>query len=254
MSKKVVRLTESQLRLMINNVIKEQATPSSSPTIKQGKYLPSPLKMTNNDYIVKEILENLSNNVLVFNSKVQPTKIVTITEKLRPVRGSNNINSFEDKYTADHYQRQDSDVQSVMRVEFKFISDSLYQGGDITCSIELYENSIQTALEKLNKNQGVVRKIDVIGNNTNESTPLSIVFLQMYYNMGQNIKAAYDLISRAQPNILNNLRESLMRYAREQKVKESQDEIYNYVRELDSVTGKQQPQGQPQQKGQQPQK
>lgn len=249
MSKKVVRLTESQLRLMINNVIKEQTAPSNGQNSGKKTYSPSPLKMTKNDYIVKEILENLSNNILIFNSKIQPTQIVTITEKLRPVKGSHvDSASFEDKYSADHYQRGDADVKGIMRVDFRFIADSTYQGGSISCHIELYEDSIQTALEKLNKNQGVVRKIDTIGNNTNESTPLSNVFLQMYYNMGENVKAAYNLISRAQPNILNNLRESLMRYAREQKDKQQQEEIYNYVRELDSITGKQKPQGQQPQK------
>ena len=266
MSKKVVRLTESQLRLMINNVIKEQTAPSngqttnpSAPKDNKKYYTMAPLKMTKNDYVVKEILENLSKNIFIFVSKLNPTQLITVDRRgLEQYKYNRNMASddrFTSKYDADNYQRKWEDVKSGLSFTVNYILDDTYQRGGRSFSVELYEGSIEAALQKLNKNQGVVSKFEIFDDNTNDIVQLSLLFLRLYYNMGQNIKAAYDLISRAQPNILNKLRESLMLYARQQKVKEQQDEIYNYVRELDSITGQQQPsQSQPQQKGQQPQK
>ena len=261
MSKKVVRLTESQLRLMINKVIQEQTTPSNGQTTnpsaqKDNKkyYSMAPLKITKNDYVVKEILENLSKNITIFVSKLNPTQIITVDrEGLNRYKYNRNMASddrFTSKYDADNYQRKWDDVKSGLSFTVNYTEDSTFQRGERSFFVELYEDSIETALQKLNKNQGVVAKFEISTDNTKDINKLSMLFLRLYYGMGENIKAAYDLISRAQPNILNNLRQSLMAYAREQKVKEQQDEIYNYVRELDSITGKQQPN----QQGQQPQK
>jgi hypothetical protein len=261
MSKKVVRLTESQLRLMINKVIQEQTAPSNGQTTNQPApkdntkhYSIAPLKMTKNDYIVKEILENISKKIFIFVSKLNPTQIITVNgDGLKPYKYNRNMagdDRFTSKYDADHYQRKWDDVKSGLSFTVNYIQDSTFQRGERSFFVELYEDSIETALQKLNKNQGVISKFEISNDNTSDIDKLSRLFLRLYYGMGQNIKAAYDLISRAQPNILNNLRESLMSYAREQKVKEQQNEIYNYVRELDSITGKQQPN----QQGQQPQK
>lgn len=254
MSKKVVRLTESQLRLMINNVVKEQTLPSNGQTTNPSvpkdnrKYYPmAPLKITKNDYIVKEILENLSKNIFTFVSKLNPTQIITVEKPgLKPYKYNTNMageNRFTDKYTADNYQRKLEDVKSGLSFTVNYIQDDRFQRGDRTFSVQLFEESIETALQKLNKNQGVVYKFEIFNDNTMDIIRLSMMFLRLYYNVGQDVKVAYDLISRAQPNILNNLKESLMGYTRDLPTKEEQEGIYKIVRELNSITGQSQSQG-----------
>jgi hypothetical protein len=133
-----------------------------------------------------------------------------------------------------------NDVLSEMNVDFQFIKDSPRVGGDIQSFIELYEDSIESALEKLNKNQGVVHKLEAVANNTNISMPLADAFMSLYYEMGQNVKAAYDLMASAQPNILNNLRQSLYESVKLLPNKEMQEERNKIIQELNSVTGQQQ--------------
>jgi hypothetical protein len=230
-------------------VISEQVTPpvqtgaAETAPAKTGNtvtYSPPPLKMTNNDVIVKEILENLSKGIQIFASKLHPGKIVVVKKTLSPRRGVRT--AFEDKYTALNYKRGMMDVLSDMKVDFQFIKDSPRIGGEIMSLIELYEDSIESALEKLNKNQGVVHKLEAVANNTNISMPLADAFMSLYYEMGQNVKATYDLMASAQPNILNNLRQSLYESVKSQPNKEMQEERNKIIQELNSVTGQQQQQ------------
>jgi hypothetical protein len=228
-------------------VISEQATPpvqtgaTKTAPAKTGNtvtYSPPPLKMTNNDFIVKEILENLSKGIQVFASKLHPGKIVEVKRMLSPRRGVRA--GFEDKYTALNYKRGMMDVLSDMIVNFQFLQDKPRTGGSISGLIELYEDSIESALGKLNKNQGVVHKLEAIDNNTGELRTLADTFLSLYYEMGQNVKAAYDVMASAQPNILNNLRQSLYESVKLLPNKEMQEERNKIIQELNSVTGQQQ--------------
>jgi hypothetical protein len=254
MSKKVVRLTESQLRLMINKVIKEQTAPTNnqpSPSDNKKRYFPAPLKMTKNDFIVKEILENISKNIFIFVSKLNPTQIISIQnngfQSYKYNVDTERMN-FDNKYQADTYKRSTFDVKSSLYFKVHYVLDGTVQRGDRTFNVELYENTIESALQKLNKNEGVVHKFEVFYDNANDITSTGKLYNELYYMMGKNAKATYDLLSRAQPNILTPLRSSLMTYARDEKTKEGQDMVYAMIRELDSVTGQQQ---QPQQQQQQ---
>jgi hypothetical protein len=73
MSKKVVRLTESQLRLMINKVIKEQKAPVSSPTTAQ----------TNPNDKQKAIEALTKMNTPAYVSKFHPGYILTPNNDLQ---------------------------------------------------------------------------------------------------------------------------------------------------------------------------
>jgi hypothetical protein len=257
MSKKVVRLTESQLRLMINKVIKEQTAPTNnqpSPSDNKKRYFPAPLKMTKNDFIVKEILENISKNIFIFVSKLNPTQIIRVQRngfQPREYNFDSERMNFDNKYQADTYKRSTFDVKSYLYFTVYYVLDGTVQRGDRSFNVELYENTIESTLQKLNKNEGVIHKFEVFNDATDNITSTGRLYHELYYIMGKNAKATYDLLSRAQPNILTPLRSSLMTYARDEKTKVGQDMVYAMIRELDSVTGQQQPQ--PQQQQQQPQ-
>ena len=119
MSKKVVRLTESQLRLMINKVIKEQADPTNNqpvPSDNKKRYLPAPLKMTKNDFIVKEILENISKNIFVFVSKLNPTQIIRVANNgFQQYKYNINNSDFIVKMTGRYILDDNSEFMNVIK-------------------------------------------------------------------------------------------------------------------------------------------
>lgn len=90
MSKKVVRLTESQLRLMISKVISEQKTPASAQKAKPQQASAKPEVNYNdnnpvgnteaNKLILQEALTYASNDMFTYVSKLKPGFIAMIVQ------------------------------------------------------------------------------------------------------------------------------------------------------------------------------
>ena len=80
MSKKVVRLTESQLRLMINKVISEQKAPAK-PTAAPAKPAASPQQQGNNQFtpLLLEALTYGSKGIFTYISKYKTNCIATFS-------------------------------------------------------------------------------------------------------------------------------------------------------------------------------
>ena len=227
MSKKVVRLTESQLRLMINKVISEQKVPAV-PQKNQNPNVPVTQKLKREDFILKEMLENLSKGVYVYVSKMEPTKIIIVNrEGVREYGGSVS-----------------GDVGSTIDYQTYTILDNIKQRGLLQVKMALSVRTINEALSSLNKNVSVVKFA-----NTDDSLTviidLSDVFMELTHGQESRFEFAINLLKMAQPNIVPKLITSLETMAKMERVPDMNKQYYSILEKVIKLTG-QQPQ-QPQQ-------
>lgn len=225
MSKKVVRLTESQLRLMISKVISEQKVPVV-PQKNQKTSVPATQKLKREDLILKEMLENLSKGMYVYVSKMEPTKIVVIDrEGLKEYNGTVN-----------------GDIMSTISYQTYTILDNIKQRGSLQVKMALSVRTINEALSSLNNNVSVVKFV-----NTNDSlsgiVDLSDVFMQLTSGDESRFEFTINLLKMAQPNIVPKLITSLETLAKMERVPDMNKQYYSILEKVIKLTG-QQPQQQ----------
>jgi hypothetical protein len=143
MSKKVVRLTESQLRLMINKVIKEQKVPVSSPTTAQ----------TNPNDKQKAIEALTKMNTPAYVSKFHPGYILTPNSNLqfyeRTQKWSLTVNAFSvvDKMVGGYviFTYLIDSPQSLESATLQEIMEGI-NSGKLNVRIQSQNNEINTAM------------------------------------------------------------------------------------------------------------
>jgi len=143
MSKKVVRLTESQLRLMINKVIKEQKAPLSSPTTAQ----------TNPNDKQKAIEALTKMNTPAYVSKFHPGYILTPNNDLqfyeRTQKWSLTVNAFSvvDKMVGGYviFTYLIDSPQSLESATLQEIMEGI-NSGKLNVRIQSLNNEINTAM------------------------------------------------------------------------------------------------------------
>jgi hypothetical protein len=143
MSKKVVRLTESQLRLMINKVIKEQKAPVSSPATAQ----------TNPNDKQKAIEALTKMNTPAYVSKFHPGYILTPNNDLkfyeRTQKWSLTVNAFSvvDKMVGGYviFTYLIDSPQSLESATLQEIMEGI-NSGKLNVRIQSLNNEINTAM------------------------------------------------------------------------------------------------------------
>lgn len=143
MSKKVVRLTESQLRLMINKVIKEQKAPVSSPATAQ----------TNPNDKQKAIEALTKMNTPAYVSKFHPGYILTPNNDLkfyeRTQKWSLTVNAFSvvDKMVGGYviFTYLIDSPQSLESATLQEIMEGM-NSGKLNVRIQSLNNEINTAM------------------------------------------------------------------------------------------------------------
>lgn len=221
MSKKVVRLTESQLRLMISKVISEQKVPVV-PQKNQKTSVSAIQKLKREDLILKEMLENLSKGMYVYVSKMEPTKIVVIDrEGLKEYNGTVN-----------------GDIMSTISYQTYTILDNIKQRGSLQVKMALSVRTINEALSSLNNNVSVVKFV-----NTNDSlsgiVDLSDVFMQLTSGDESRFEFTINLLKMAQPNIVPKLITSLETLAKMERVPDMNKQYYSILEKVIKLTGQQ---------------
>jgi hypothetical protein len=143
MSKKVVRLTESQLRLMINKVINEQKAPISSPTTAQT-----------NPNDKQKVIESLTKmNTPAYVSKFHPGYIIVPHNDLkfydRTYKWSLTVNAFSvvDKMVGGYviFTYYIDSPESLESATLQEIMEGI-NSGKLNVRIEKLNNEINTAM------------------------------------------------------------------------------------------------------------
>jgi hypothetical protein len=227
MAKKVVRLTESQLRLMINKVISEQKVPAV-PQKNQNPNVPTTQKLKREDFILKEMLENLSKGIYVYASKMEPTKIIMVNRE-GVVKHSGAVT-------------RGRDTASTIGYNTYTILDNIKQGGILQVEMELLTETMNEALSSLNNNVSVVKTV-----NTDDSLAgiddLSRVFMYLASGREEKFEFVINLLKTAQPNIVPKLITSLELRAKNERVPDLNKQYYSELEKVIKLTG-QQPQQQ----------
>jgi len=143
MSKKVVRLTESQLRVMINKVINEQKSPVSSPTMAQTN--------PNDKQKVIEALTKM--NTPAYVSKFHPGYIIVPHNDLkfydRTYKWSLTVNAFSvvDKMVGGYviFTYYIDSPESLESATLQEIMEGI-NSGKLNVRIEKLNNEINTAM------------------------------------------------------------------------------------------------------------
>ena len=229
MSKKVVRLTESQLRLMINKVINEQKTPVA-PQKNQKTSVPVTQKLKREDFILKEMLENLSKGIYVYASKMEPTKICIINPP--GFREYNGVVSG-------------TDIGSVIDYQYYTVLDNIRQREMGQARIAISTRTMEEALTALNNNKSVVVFANDFGLIGQNGQYLSDMFMYLTDQGENDIEKGISLLKMAQPNIVPKLIQSLETTAKMERDRDRNQKYYSLLQKVIQITG-QQPQ-QPQQ-------
>ena len=159
MSKKVVRLTESQLRLMINKVIKEQKAPVSSPTTAQT-----------NPNDKQKVIEALSKmNTPAYVSKFHPGYIIVPHNDLkfydRTYKWSLTVNAFSvvDKMVGGYviFTYYIDSPESLESATLQEIMEGI-NSGKLNVRIEKLNNEINTAMTSSQLIYLVTSKLNIL--------------------------------------------------------------------------------------------
>ena len=159
MSKKVVRLTESQLRLMISNVIKEQKAPISKPTTAQT-----------NPNDKQKVIEALSKmNTPAYVSKFHPGYIIVPHNDLqfydRTYKWSLTVNAFSvvDKMVGGYviFTYYIDSPQSLESATLQEIMEGI-NSGELNVRIEKQNNEINTAMTSSQLIYLVTSKLNIL--------------------------------------------------------------------------------------------
>jgi hypothetical protein len=159
MSKKVVRLTESQLRVMINKVINEQKAPISSPTTAQTN--------PNDKQKVIEALTKM--NTPAYVSKFHPGYIIVPHNDLkfydRTYKWSLTVNAFSvvDKMVGGYviFTYYIDSPQSLESATLQEIMEGI-NSGELNVRIEKQNNEINTAMTSSQLIYLVTSKLNIL--------------------------------------------------------------------------------------------
>jgi hypothetical protein len=255
MSKKVVRLTESQLRLMISKVIQEQKTPTKPAAAKPAA---DPQQQSNNKFapLLLEALTYGSKGIFTYISKYKPDCIATFSrngaENALP-KGS-SIPKKPESYGAGNFGTHELDVRY-----YPVSKEKNAVGFSIHFNLNSYDQSLNTFDESELTFQKALADFNskalTIADGTKEyssptySGPGHLLY-SMKWRSNLTTDQAIQLMFRVVPDIGESMLSELTRMEYDANTREGKNEIQLLMNKVSAMSG-QKPQTQPQTQGNQ---
>ena len=270
MSKKVVRLTESQLRLMINKVINEQKTPVASQKGKtqQGTVKPelnyedgSPKGDTpENRLLLQEALKYASQNIFAYASEYKPGFIACIFKRntqFTTLKKGSLLDAMPETYGAGIFGSHQFDLtltqvskskganKTSIQFNINVLADGYQVGG--TGGVQYIPNSItwKEAYDLFSKKR-VGIQIAKVYSGTNREGVGSILY-QLMVGAGVTAEQGYQLLARAVPDIGGQLIDDLVSMEYWAGTREEKYYLQKAMDSIQKLIGQQQQQQQQQQ-------
>ena len=250
MSKKVVRLTESQLRLMINKVINEQKTPAK-PAAAPAKPAADPQQQSNNKFapLLLEALTYGSKGIFTYISKYKPDCIATFSrngmENALP-KGS-SIPKKPESYGPGSFGTHELDVRYYPVSKQKDVT-----AFSIHFNLNSYDQSLNTFDESELTFQKALADFNskalTIADGTKEySGPTSggsgSLLYTLKWRSNLTTDQAIQLLFRVVPDIGVSMLTELIRMEYDANSRERKNEIQLLINKVKSISGQPQPQG-----------
>lgn len=265
MSKKVVRLTESQLRLMISKVIQEQKTPAASQKAKpqQNPAKPqinyndnNPVGNTDaNKSLLQEAFTYASNDIFAYVSKLKPGYIVFIFDRMGSYttqKPGSLLNAKPESYGPGMFgsheinlrfvkvSKEKTNDTSTIRFNLNVYTKPYVQGQ----GGQFIENSIsfKDALNYLNNGSIEIQQAKENKGGMSEG-PGSLLYM-LNWAAGLKTEQGFQLLRRAVPDIGGALINDLVSMEYQADTREQKNYLQAAMKTIENMMGQQQQQQQ----------